>query len=313
MIIIQVAGGLGNQLQQYALYEKFRSLGREAKLDISWFTQPDRQQGVYAKRELELNYFENLPYEICTEAEKQALVGNGGLLGRIKGRLLPDTKKVFHETGMYHPEIFDYEDKYLCGYWACEKYYADILDILREKIRFPMPEDTERSIAAGEGKAAVKENKKLAERMRQEESVSIHIRRGDYLDAENAAMFGGICTEEYYEGAIRAVKRIHPQAHFYLFSDDAAYVKENYLGEEYTAVDINKGKSSFYDIWLMSNCRHNICANSTFSFWGARLNANPEKLMIRPSVHKNSQVYEPERMHVLWKGWMLLNNEGETV
>lgn len=313
MIIIQVAGGLGNQMQQYALYEKFRSLGIEAKLDISWFTQADRQEGVYAKRELELNYFENLSYEICTEAEKRLLTGKDGLLGRIKGKLLPGAKKVFYESEMYHPEIFAYKEKYLCGYWACEKYYADILDILREKIRFPLTEDTKRNDTAGAGKTTVMENRRLAERMRQEESVSIHIRRGDYLDAENAAMFGGICTDEYYAGAVKMLKKVYPQAHFYLFSDDADYVRENYPGEEYTAVDINKGKDSFYDIWLMSNCRHNICANSTFSFWGARLNANPGKLMVRPSIHKNSQVFEPERMHELWKGWVLLDNKGTEV
>ena len=77
MIIIQVAGGLGNQMQQYALYRKFLNLGIEAKLDISWFTEEKRQSGVLAKRELELNYFEGLAYEVCTEEEKQILIGRG--------------------------------------------------------------------------------------------------------------------------------------------------------------------------------------------------------------------------------------------
>lgn len=302
MIIIQAAGGLGNQMQQYALYEKFRSLGMEAKLDISWFTQAGRQEGVYARRELELDFFEGLNYEVCTEEEKQALIGSGGLLHKIKGRLIPGSKRVFYESGMYHPEIFDFKDKYLSGYWACEKYYADILAVLREKIRFPLTGDIENT-----------ENIRLAQTMKEEQSVSIHIRRGDYLDAENAAVFGGICTDAYYEGAIRKIKQAVPDARFYLFSDDADYVSKKYTGDEYRTVDINKGRNSFYDIWLMSSCKHNICANSTFSFWGARLNANMEKIMIRPSIHKNSQVFEPERMHDLWRGWVLLNNKGEVV
>lgn len=299
MIIIQVAGGLGNQMQQYALYQKLLRLGKEAKLDISWFTQEARQDKVYAKRQLELAYFEHLPYEACTEEEKKALIGDGSLLAKVKGKLFPGTKKLFQETDMYHPEIFEFEDKYLCGYFACEKYYADILGDLREKIKFPVSTNPE--------------NSRLAKQMQEQESVSIHIRRGDYLDPENAAMFGGICTEDYYAGAIREMKRMYPKAQFYLFSDDADYVRNTYVGEEYTVVDVNHGRDSFYDIWLMSQCKHNICANSTFSFWGARLNANPDKVMMRPSIHKNSQKFEPAVMHELWKGWTLIDKAGKIV
>jgi len=296
MIIIQLAGGLGNQMQQYALYRKLLSLGKDAKVDISWFREEDRQKNVYAKRDLELDYFKNVEYEACTEEERKALAGGGGLAGKIRGKLFPGTRKIFSESEMYHPEIFDFEDRYLCGYFACEKYYADIMEALRKQFVF-----TESGHA---------ENRKMAERMRNGESVSIHIRRGDYLDAENAAMFGNICTEEYYAGAIREMKQIYPIAHFYVFSDDIPYVKEHYKGEEFTAVDINRGKDSFYDMWLMSQCRHNICANSTFSFWGARLNRNKEKIVMRPSIHKNSQKFEPEKMHELWKGWVLVDNRG---
>lgn len=303
MIIIQVAGGLGNQMQQYALYRKFLSLGKEAKLDVSWFTEGTRQDRVYAKRQLELDYFEQLPYEACTEAEKRALIGDGGLFARlsakVKGKLFPDLKKIFQETDMYHPEVFGFEDKYLCGYFACEKYYADIMEELQEKIKFPPCMNPE--------------NERLAEQMRQQESVSLHIRRGDYLDPENAAMFGNICTESYYQGSIREMKQRYPAVHFYIFSDDTAYAREVYTGGEYTIVDINRGKDSFYDIWLMSNCKHNICANSTFSFWGARLNRNREKVMIRPSIHKNTQKFDPVVMHDLWKGWILVDSKGDVL
>ncbi len=299
MIIIQVAGGLGNQMQQYALYRKFLNIGADARLDISWFTESSRQDRVYARRQLELDYFEGLPYEICTREEKEALVGDGSLGAKIKGKLFPGSRKVFQETDMYHPEIFEYRDRYLCGYFACEKYYADILGKLRETIKFPPGADSS--------------NVRLAEEMRQAESVSIHVRRGDYLDPENAAMFGGICTEDYYKGAIREMKQLYPRAHFYVFSDDTGYAREVFAGDEYTVVDVNRGKDSFYDIWLMSNCKHNICANSTFSFWGARLNGNREKVMIRPWIHKNTQKFDPERMHDLWAGWVLMDHKGNVV
>lgn len=302
MVIIQVVGGLGNQMQQYALYRKFLSLGKEAKLDISWFTESARQDRVYMKRQLELDYFEGLPYEACTEEEKKAFIGDGSftskLVHKVRDKLLPGSQKVFQETDMYHPEIFRFEDKYLRGYFACEKYYADIMGELRRLIVFPFPGS---------------ENSAMAERMRAEESVSIHIRRGDYLAPENVALFSNICTEEYYAGAVREMKRICPDAHFYLFSDDMPYVREKYRGEEYTAVDINRGKDSFYDIWLMSNCKHNICANSTFSFWGARLNGNRGKVMIRPWIHRNNQKFDAGQMHGLWEGWMLVDGGGNVV
>ena len=149
--------------------------------------------------------------------------------------------------------------------------------------------------------------------MEETRSVSVHIRRGDYLDEINRALFGGICTEAYYDQALAYMRKKLPQAKFFLFSDDTAYVRERYQGEEYRIIDWNKGKNSFYDMMLMSRCRHNICANSTFSFWGARLNPNREKIMIRPSIHKNTQVCMPAQMKELWSGWTLITPQGGIV
>lgn len=101
MIIIQLAGGLGNQMQQYAMYRKLLSIGKKAKLDISWFEEADRQKNVYAKRELELNYFGNVEYEACTKEERKAMIGSGSLAGKIKGKLFPGARKIFRESEMY--------------------------------------------------------------------------------------------------------------------------------------------------------------------------------------------------------------------
>ncbi len=296
MIIIEMAGGLGNQLQQYALYRKFRTLGRETKLDVSWFDK-ENQKKMPAKRELELNYFEGLTYEICTPKEKAALAGSGGIAGKIRRKLLPFTVHHFYEKEMYHPELLGFENCYLSGYFACEKYYGDILDVLRREIRFPESPNSQ--------------NKQMAQEMMECESVSVHIRRGDYLNVENKAMFGNICTDAYYEKALDMVREKAPKARFYLFSDDISYVKDKYQGEEFTVVDINHGKDSFYDMWLMSCCKHNICANSTFSFWGARLNGNKEKIIIRPTIHKNTQKFDKQEMEDWWRGWHFVSPEGK--
>ena len=104
-----------------------------------------------------------------------------------------------------------------------------------------------------------------------------------------------------------------PDAHFYVFSDDSVYAKNAYPGKEFTVVDWNTGKNSLFDMQLMSCCGHNICANSTFSFWGARLNPSPDKVMIRPSKHKNSQNIVPEEMKKLWDGWVLIDGKGTVI
>ncbi len=297
MIIVQAAGGLGNQLQQYALYRKFVRLGKEVRLDISWFASKEQKDEGITERNLELAYFDRLVYEVCTQDEKEQLIGSDGIAGKLKRKLLPGSVHWFHENKMYHPEIFEFEDMYLSGYFACEKYYADILYDLREKIQFP--------------KSSNPENLRLAAEMKEQEAVSVHIRRGDYLNGENAAMFGNICTDAYYQSAFEYIRQQCGKAHFYIFSDDAEYAGKHYAGPEYTVVDINHGKDSFYDMWLMSQCRHNICANSTFSFWGARLNPNEDKIMIRPTVHKNSQVFVKKEMEELWKGWRFISPLGK--
>lgn len=332
MIIIQLAGGLGNQMQQYALYRKILSLGAEAKLDASWFDS-SAQRNVYAKRALELSYFKELPMEFCTADEKKRLTGGTGMAAKLSRKLGIINTKEFTETGMYHDDLLSKKDCYIKGYFACEKYYADILPELRRLYVFPEAVD----------KTAEEKNEGFACEVASDKengvtSVSIHIRRGDYLDPENAALLGGICTKEYYDGAVSAVrtaigadrKAVRPvrgnanttddqngaKLHFYIFSDDAGYAQKLHFGEQNeqnTVVYWNNGRDSLLDMKLMSLCSANIVANSTFSFWGARLNSDPDKTMVRPSIHKNTQVCEPALMHDLWQNWILVDPKGRQV
>ncbi len=301
MIIVRLMGGLGNQMQQYALYRKYEMQGKEARLDTSWF-DTKIQEKMQAPRPLELNRFVNLPVKIAAREEIRALLGRQyekreSTWNKVKRKLNPALAPVFEESQMYHPEIFAWNRKYLVGYWACEAYYADILEKLRGEICFPEITDVR--------------NREMMEEMEQMQSVSIHIRRGDYLDAANVAMFGNICTESYYESAVNYLKEKVSHPVFYVFSDDIDYVRAKYPGKEYRIIDWNKGNDSLYDMMLMGHCRHNICANSTFSFWGARLNGHADKIMIRPSIHKNTQVYVPAQMKKLWDGWTLISPAGE--
>lgn len=309
MVIIRVMGGLGNQLQQYALYKKLESMGKEVRLDVSWFQDAGVQESVLAERELELDHLNGISYRAAAPEEIRSVLGRlweekekASL--KFKRKLMPASNPCFMENDMYHEQIFGFTDKYLVGYWACEKYYADILEMLRREISFP----GEKNLSD-----IFKRNREIVEKMQETESVSVHIRRGDYLDAANRPIFGGISTNDYYRAAIAFLKEKYPQAAFFFFSDDIPYVREHYQEEASEIIDWNHGKNSIYDMMLMSHCKHNICANSTFSFWGARLNPHASKVMIRPSIHKNTQICIPGQMKELWAGWTLITPQGSVL
>lgn len=294
MIIIKVNGGLGNQLQQYALYEKFKSLGKNVKLDLSWF-QSEKQN-----RDLELVYFPNIQYETSTADEVRAIIGSRNLAQKAMERLGFKERKYYVEHQMYDPNIFNLEEAVLEGYFACEAYYNDIISILWDRLRFPDSSNVQ--------------NHNLKEQMDSCNSVSIHIRRGDYLSAENFNIFSGICTEEYYQSAIAYIEQHVENPHYFVFSDDPEFAKEKYKTDNYTVVDVNHGKNSFYDCYLMSQCKYNICANSTFSFWGARLNQYSQKIVIRPLKQRtNCDWYDPTIMSQLWKEWILIDEKGMVI
>ena len=295
MIIIKINGGLGNQLQQYAMYDKLRSLGKDVKVDISWF---QKEMGKASRRNLELDYFPGVSYEACTEQEMLEILGKRDMLCKVLEKLHLKEKHLYVEHQMYDTGIFELDNKVLEGYWACEGYWKDRIPELRKQLIFPKSDNPK--------------NEKMLEKIRSTESVSIHIRRGDYLNPENQTIYGGICTEEYYEKAISYMEEKIENPHFFIFSDDAEYAKKTYTKDNYTIVDINHGRDSFFDMHLMGCCKHNICANSTFSFWGARLNENPQKLMIRPLKQRNTcDWYVPEIMKQLWNGWVMIDEKGQ--
>lgn len=298
MIIIHVMGGLGNQLYQYALSEKLKLLGKEVKLDF--YAYKDAQGDDREWRELELERLEGLEYEVCTKQERTLFLDNSmKITDRVRRKLTGRKNRTVEETGDYMPEIFSMDDVYLYGFWGCERYYKDITGLLQRKIRFP--------------KSGNPANIETLARMKDENAVSVHIRRKDYLTVADGARYMGICTEAYYNGAFDYIRRRVEHPVFYIFSDDAAYAREHFDGADIRIVDWNTGEDSMYDMELMSHCKYNICANSTFSIWGARLNPFGDKIMIRPLHHDNYETSSPEEIHANWEGWVLLDAAGEVV
>ena len=301
MIIIHVVGGLGNQLYCYALYEKLKSLGKEVKLDIGDYLPGAREP---EKRMLELAWLEHLEYETCTAKERFALKDDSrAFFSRVRRKLFGSKARIYREPDRYDPTVFTLDNVYMNGYWNSEAYFADIIPLLQKKIKFPVSD--------------LEKNKIYAEKLAKEDSVFLHVRRSDYLDPSCIDRYKGICTEEYYRGALRLIKERHGKENsgkalkIYIFSDDTAYVREVYKDLDTEVIDWNHGKDSFYDCMLMSRCKYHICANSTFSMWAARLCTRKDKVMIRPLLFDRYQNITPKEVREEWSGWILMDADGK--
>lgn len=160
------------------------------------------------------------------------------------------------------------------GLWQTEKYFVECAEEVRRLYTFP--EFTE------------EKNIALAQKMANENSVSVHLRKGaDYLRTES---FGkNLCEADYYMRAVEYVRKHVQNPVFYVFTDNPQWVKDNLPSFNYTLVDWNEvaGKTQFRDMQLMSCCKHNVIGNSTYSWWGAWLNPNPDKIVIAPNKWLN--------------------------
>lgn len=156
---------------------------------------------------------------------------------------------------------------YYNGYWQSEKYFSNISKTIRNNFRF------KESLLNTSTKEIVKI-------LQKQNSVSIHVRRGDYLNESG----WDTCNIDYYNRAIEYIKKKVANCEFYIFSDDIKWCKDQFNGQEYSFIDWNKDKDSWQDMYLMSQCKHNIIANSTFSWWGAWLNDTPQKIIIAPNI-----------------------------
>lgn len=270
MIVSKLIGGLGNQIFQYAAGRALSlRLGVPFMLDTRDFSAYKLHQGFELKR---LFHYDA---KVASDDDLRNILGwqRGKLTQRILRR--PQLKNLRCKSYVVEPH-FNYWDGinqlkdncYLDGYWQSEKYFIEFADEIREDFNFKLL-------------FSVK-NKEIARQVSDVNAVSLHVRRGDYVsDKRNA--FIGVCSLDYYRKAIDTIKLKVDKPVFFVFSDDIAWVKNN-LALDKTAVFVghNQGDESYNDMRLMSLCKHNIIANSSFSWWGAWLNANPNKIIVAP-------------------------------
>ena len=159
---------------------------------------------------------------------------------------------------------------YFKGFFQSERYFKNIENEVRQTFTF-RPEKA--------NEASQRLRKQI---LADPNSVSLHVRRGDYLLPQFWDNIGCMCTLEYYLTAVDELRKRVANPHFYVFSDDLPWVRENIPLDHAVYVDCNSGSDSWQDMMLMSCCRHNVLGNSTFSWWGAWLNPNPEKTVVAP-------------------------------
>ena len=255
--MVKLYGGLGNQMFQFATGRALALRRRtELALDVTWFS--DAGLRARTPREFELSVFAFRAKTLDRTAPSDALAKR--------------QFRTVREPGfVFAPEVLDApDDSLLDGYWQSERYFADAEQQLRSDLRF-------------KGRPSRRNRAMLRAIRRTREPVSLHVRRGDYVHDEKTHQFHGVAGLDYYDAAIDVIRQQVQDPQFFVFSDDPEWCRDNLeLPESTTFVDHNSGKQSFEDMRLMSNCRHHIVANSSFSWWGAWLAANKDKTVVAP-------------------------------
>ncbi|MCI9371824.1 MAG: alpha-1,2-fucosyltransferase [Lachnospiraceae bacterium] len=294
MIIIQMAGGLGNQMFQYALYKQLTGMRKTVKMDDEAGFRED------AQRNPALAAF-GIAYERASRQEIEEMTDSSmAFTARVRRKLFGRQRRAyFEENKCFQPKIFDWDDIYLEGYWQSEKYFRDVGNLLKKEFSL---ESVRRNRDNGYGLS--EEAERYLNRIEQGESVSIHVRRGDYLLPQNQDLFGNICTDMYYENAVKKMMESRPDCTFYLFTNDNQWAAERLRERKDFPIVLVElpGNRDYETLMLMSRCRHNILANSSFSWWASYLNDNPDKQVIAPAEWMNgwdcSDIYRADMIRI---------------
>ena len=275
---VLIYGGLGNQMFQYALNVALNQKGNKSKILFSNFFYDNHHNGF------NLGYAFQLKLPLAAKTYNFLLLNTGILYkNRISNKVLSRFIPKYHNSVpaynekkefIFDQDVFHQESKMIVGTWQSEEYFKDIRNILLEEFIFRQPTD--------------KKNLELIDKIKNTNSVSIHIRRGDYLKERWIATHGVIRDAKYYNDSTSHINQKVEQPHYFIFSDDISWAKENLSLSNCTFINHNKGKDAYIDMYLMSLCKHNIIANSTFSWWAAWLNKNEDKIVIMPERWLNN-------------------------
>ena len=258
MIYVQLLGGLGNQMFQYAAG---RALAHRHDVPLRMDVRSlGNRRGVDTPR----------PYSLQAYA-LEGTIASSAELRRFQWRRLLGRAVRMREQGFPYNPSFEHagSETYLEGYWQSERYFADIASIIRREFTVCAPPSELDSA--------------LLDQMADQSAISVHIRRGDYVSRPAASAFHGVMPLDYYqEAAGQLVARVCDPS-FFVFSDDPIWARDNLkLPGPMTMVDHHGPHDAHQDMRLMRACKHHIIANSSFSWWGAWLSENPDKIVVAP-------------------------------
>lgn len=283
-------GGLGNQMFQYAIAKSIARKNNDIfKIDLSFYANQNLRQ-------YELHYF-SIDGSVANQSECSILRGGYGSIRKIMTRLGVNLKvpaSYISESKLgetkFQSSVYNLKGSmYLEGYWQNEEYFKDIRDEILQDFGIK-DKLSDNAIEHLEG-------------IKTRCSVSLHIRRGDYLSNSEANNVHGICGLDYYQKAVKYISCVVENPVVYVFSDDIEWCKKN-LGFLANKVFVDNTETVVDDLELMKNCNHNIIANSTFSWWGAWLNINSDKIVIAPKKWFCSE--NMQHLTIAPKEWMTI-------
>lgn len=271
MIIANLKGGLGNQLFQYACSKNIAlKLNQELKFfrDKPFFSS-SRKIMIGDIFNLKIKYISFINLSIILRFPAISLLRN--LLASNKLSFLRPSSYIAEPSFTFWPGLFNLNNQnfYLHGYWQSYKYFEGNLNTIRQDLSF-----NDKFLYENSDNFYFKKILKV-------NSVSIHLRRGDFLTNPRAKKFHGVCSMAYYKKSINFIMQKVKNPHFFIFSDDIEWARSNFNFIECPFTFIEKN-SDVVDFWLMSLCKHNVLANSTFSWWAGWLNKNNSKFVIAP-------------------------------
>lgn len=275
MIVVKLKGGLGNQMFQYAAARRLAMRhGTELMLDLSWLSNSPVDA---TPRSFELGNF-NITAKFAETVHVSGQTVSLKPFGKnwfsqllVKHPPQESTLKVLHESHFQFDVALLAAPDHVCldGYWQSERYFLDEADAIRQDFTLKRKLDERNGL--------------FAEAINKVQAVSVHVRRGDYVNNPSVSSFHGTCSTAYYRTAMEMVGQQFPNPHFFVFSDDIQWCREHInSSHQMTFVDSNNLENACMDLQLMSLCRHHVIANSSFSWWGAWLNPRPDKLVIAP-------------------------------
>jgi hypothetical protein len=263
---------------QYAFCTALNEKGKRARLSFSTFLYYYHHNGFDLARAFKLKL--PFPYNLLSFflLKCGAIYKNKFFSGFFRRFIQWYYSKVYtiyneKEEFKFDSDVFLQETVFFKGTWQAERYFKDIKEKFLQPFVFKSPIDSN--------------NKTIIEKISTHNAVSVHIRRGDYLSSHWGKRLFVIKDISYYKRAIEYIRQNVNDPHYFFFSDDMQWIKENFQMPNCTYVDHNKGKKSYIDMYLMSLCKHNIIANSSFSWWGAWLNKNGNKIVVMPEKWMN--------------------------